>query len=298
MSETWHILGVGSIGGLFAHRLHQSGANVCLLSRSSSSNHRAISLLSSSRKTATSEQTVTFDSSNVNDRDAISHLLITAKSWAAGLALKQIRHRISDTTHVVAMMNGMQHIDDIREVVPNCNLFLASTTAGCHRAGGKWVVAGEGKTLVGHPSGDASPSWFSTWQRGIPSLDWCKNINERLVEKVAINACINPLTAIHRVQNGALLREPFQAKSALVIKEVTLILGELGYSKVASHLENTAQSVMEDTAQNTSSMLSDVLAGRRTEADSIVGWLLNQTTGHYPQLRALLSQLRSIEPSS
>ena len=28
MSETWHILGVGSIGGLFAHRLHHGGRRV------------------------------------------------------------------------------------------------------------------------------------------------------------------------------------------------------------------------------------------------------------------------------
>ena len=34
MSDTWHVLGVGSIGGLFAHRLHQGGATVRLLSRS------------------------------------------------------------------------------------------------------------------------------------------------------------------------------------------------------------------------------------------------------------------------
>ena len=298
MSDTWHILGVGSIGGLFAHRLHQAGATVCLLSRSSRSSSRTVSLLTRSEATEVSEQAITFDCSHVNDNDAISHLLITAKSWAAGSALQQIRHRISDKTHVVAMMNGMQHIDEIREVAPNCKLYLASTTAGCHRVGDKWVVAGEGKTLVGHPTDQTSPPWFNVWQDGIPSLDWCTNIYERLVEKVAINACINPLTAVHRVKNGALLSAPFQSQSALVVKEVASILDELGYPQLAVQLENTVHTVMEDTAENTSSMLSDVSAGRRTEADSIVGWLLNQTTGHYPQLRALLTHLQSIEPNS
>ena len=33
MVNHWHVLGVGAIGGLFACRLQESGANVTLLSR-------------------------------------------------------------------------------------------------------------------------------------------------------------------------------------------------------------------------------------------------------------------------
>jgi 2-dehydropantoate 2-reductase len=125
-----------------------------------------------------------------------------------------------------------------------------------------------------------------------------RDIDERLIEKVAINTCINPLTAVHRVKNGALLSEAFKAQSSLVTSEVVAILEELGHTKLASGLHNTVRAVMTDTAENTSSMLSDVLAGRRTEADSILGWLLNQSTHDQPTLRALLSQLQSIEPDS
>lgn len=293
MSETWHILGVGSIGGLFAHRLHQGGATVQLLSRSTEASSRAISL-----KTAHSTQSLTFECSNLDDSSNISNLLITSKSWAAGSALRSIRHRIGDQTTIVAMMNGMQHIDDIQEVAPECTLFLATTTAGCHRAGEQWIAAGEGKTLVGHPDAYPPPSWFGTWQKGIPSLEWCNDINERLIEKVAINACINPLTAVHGVKNGALLDETYQAESTQIIAEVADILTELGYPELAARLDQTVQTVMADTAENTSSMLSDVMVGRRTEADSIVGWLLQQSEREHPALQAMLNHLKSIEQVS
>ena len=293
MSETWHILGVGSIGGLFAHRLHQGGANVRLLSHSTEASSRAISV-----KTAHSTQSLTFDCSNLDDSSNISNLLITSKSWAAGSALRRIRHRIGDHTTIVAMMNGMQHIEDIQEVAPECTLFLATTTAGCHRAGEQWIAAGEGKTLVGHPDIRPRPSWFGTWQKGIPSLEWCNDINERLIEKVAINACINPLTAVHGVKNGALLDEPYQTESTQIIAEVADILTELGHPELAARLDQTVQTVMADTAENTSSMLSDVMAGRRTEVDSIVGWLLQQSEREHPALQAMLNHLKSIELTS
>jgi 2-dehydropantoate 2-reductase len=293
MSETWHILGVGSIGGLFAHRLHHGGATVRLLARSRTSANRTIRLT-----TPESDQSIRFNCASVADEGDISHLLITSKSWSAGLALQKVRHRINHQTTLVAMMNGMQHIADLRAVAPECPLFLASTTAGCHRDKDRWIAAGTGKTLIGHPTGSAAPTWFETWQRGVPALEWCTDIDERLIEKVAINACINPLTAVHRVKNGALLSEAFKAESNSVISEVVAILEELGHTKLASGLHSTVRAVMTDTAENTSSMLSDVLAGRRTEADSILGWLLTQSTHDRPTLRALLSQLQSIEPDS
>ena len=292
MSDTWHILGVGSIGGLFAHRLHHGGATVRLLSRSNEASSRRIAL-----KTAHSTQSLSFDCSLVDEDDDISHLLITSKSWAAGAALREIRHRIGNHTTIVAMMNGMRHIDDIQAGAPDCTLFLATTTAGCHRAGEQWIAAGDGKTLIGQQDASAAPSWFGTWQKGSPSLEWCSDINERLLEKVAINACINPLTAVHGVKNGALLREPYQAWAAQIIAEVENILTEMGYTQSASRLDQAVRTVMADTADNTSSMLSDVMAGRRTEVDSIVGWLLDRSERDHPKLQALLSQLQSIEPT-
>ena len=126
-------------------------------------------------------------------------------------------------------------------------------------------------------------------------MEWCSDINERLVEKVAINACINPLTAIHGVKNGSLLRDPYWTHTTQIISEVSDILVELGYSQIVTRLEHTVRTVIADTADNTSSMLNDVLAGRRSEVDSILGWLLNRSDRVHPELQALLSRMKSIE---
>jgi len=292
MSDRWHILGVGSIGGLFAHRLRAGGAEVRLLSRDATESHRQLTL-------ATKPDSVAhrFECESVDNTAAIEHLLITTKSWGAHDAIKRIQHRLTERTVVVAMMNGMQHVDDLKPLIPETQLFLASTTAGCHRSGDTWVPAGTGRTIIGTDTERPTPPWLSCWQLGVPNLSWRVNMTERLVEKVAINCCINPLTAVHRVKNGDLLSEIHRDQVTTVISEVSSVLDDLGYPALSMELGRRVHEVMTDTAENRSSMLNDVMAGRRTEADAIVGWLLRQTKRELPALTELATQLRALEPN-
>ena len=292
MSDRWHILGVGSIGGLFAHRLNAGGADVRLLSRDVNEPHRLLTLA-----TKPDPALHLFDCESVDDTSAIEHLLITTKSWGAHEGIKRIQHRLTEGTVVVAMMNGMQHIDDLRSLIPEIQLFLASTTAGCHRSGDTWVPAGTGRTIIGTDTERPTPPWLGCWQLGVPNLSWRVDMTERLVEKVAINCCINPLTAVHRVKNGELRSEIHRDQVTTVISEVSSVLDDLGYPALSIELGRRVHEVMNDTAENRSSMLSDVMAGRRTEADAIVGWLLRQTKRELPALTALATQLRALEPS-
>ena len=131
----------------------------------------------------------------------------------------------------------------------------------------------------------------------MPNLSWRADMTEQLVEKVAINCCINPLTAIHRVKNGELLSEIHTDQVTTVISEVSSVLDDLGYPALSIELGQRVHEVMTDTAENRSSMLNDVVAGRRTEANAIVGWLLRQTKRELPALTELATQLRALEPN-
>ena len=292
MSDRWHILGVGSIGGLFAHRLSTGGALVRLLTRDATETRRRLTL-----DAEPAPVVQVFDCNWVDDTSAIEHLLITTKSWAARDAVKGIQHRLNERTVVVAMMNGMQHVDDLKNMLSVNQLFLASTTAGCHRSGDTWVPAGTGRTLIGTDGDQPAPPWLSCWQRGVPNLLWQNNMTEQLVEKVAINCCINPLTALHRVKNGELLTRPYKDEADAVIDEVSSVLKDLGYDALSIALSHKVHEVMSDTANNRSSMLNDVLAGQRTEADAIIGWLLRKANRQLPALHALANQLKALEPN-
>lgn len=191
----------------------------------------------------------------------------------------------------------MQHVDDLKPLIPEIQLFLASTTAGCHRSGDTWVTAGTGRTIIGTDTERPAPPWLGCWQLGVPNLSWRVDMTERLVEKVAINCCINPLTAVHRVKNGELLSEIHRDQVTTVIGEVSSVLDDLGYRALSIELGRRVHEVMTDTAENRSSMLNDVMAGRRTEADAIVGWLMRQTKRELPALTDLATQLRALEPN-
>ena len=72
MSDRWHILGVGSIGGLFAHRLKAGGADVRLLSRDATESHRQLTLATKPDSAAH-----LFECESVEDIAAVSYTHLT-----------------------------------------------------------------------------------------------------------------------------------------------------------------------------------------------------------------------------
>lgn len=98
----------------------------------------------------------------------------------------------------------------------------------------------------------------------------------RLWVKLAVNAGINPVTALARVENGAVLDVGTNDLARSAARETARIARSCDVR--LSNREAVAQleAVASDTAANTSSMLQDVLAGRRTEIDAINGYVVDR----------------------
>ena len=96
--------------------------------------------------------------------------------------------------------------------------------------------------------------------------------NALLWGKLVINAAINPLTALLRVQNGELLERPAARELlAEVAKEAASIATRQGISLPYPDPVLAVEEVARNTAANYSSMLQDVMRGTVTEIEAING---------------------------
>ena len=106
------------------------------------------------------------------------------------------------------------------------------------------------------------------------------------IEKLIVNAIINPLSAIFNRKNGQLFNHPAIAYlMQLLLSEASLVARSLPElqplpninSRFSMHrLQNVVRDVAEKTGSNTSSMLQDVMAGRETEINYINGYIIGR----------------------
>ena len=90
-------------------------------------------------------------------------------------------------------------------------------------------------------------------------------------EKLAVNAAINPVTALARVENGAVVDEPLWRVARAAARETAAVARASGVELADEKAIARTRAVAESTATNRSSMLQDVDAGRSTEIEAING---------------------------
>lgn len=98
--------------------------------------------------------------------------------------------------------------------------------------------------------------------------------------KLAINAAINPVTALAQVENRAVGTEPLWSVARAAACETAAVARADGVSLSDETVVSQLTRVCESTAANRSSMLQDVVAGRPTEIDAINGTVVERAARH------------------
>ncbi|MBA1188859.1 putative 2-dehydropantoate 2-reductase [Pseudomonas entomophila] len=286
MSSTWHILGAGSLGTLWACRLARADKPVRLIVRDADrlAAYRAAGGLTLVDGTCTTRHALP---AQTPDHDEPIHRLILAcKAYDVAEAVRRLRPRLAPGAELVLLQNGLGSQQEAIAQAGQARCLFASSTEGAFREA-PWQVrfAGQGLNWLGDPLDPTVPAWFDELrQAGIPA-QWSGDILGRLWRKLAINCAINPLTVLLECRNGGLRQHADEV--AALCEALTALLERCGQSEAARGLLQAVEQVIDATAANYSSMYQDVLHGRRTEHRYLLGYACQQARHHGLQLPGL-----------
>ncbi|AZC52798.1 putative 2-dehydropantoate 2-reductase [Pseudomonas chlororaphis] len=292
MSTTWHILGAGSLGTLWATRLARAGLPVRLILRDQA---RLEAYQAAGGLTLVEQGQASFHAipgETLDNPEPITRLLVACKAYDAQQAVSQLAARLTPDTELVLLQNGLGSQDAVAAQVPQARCIYASSTEGAFRDGDWRVVfAGHGYTWLGDASHPTAPFWLDDLSAsGIPH-EWSADILTRLWRKLALNCAINPLTVLHDCRNGGLLQH--HCEVAMLCVELSELLERCGQPAAAENLQQEVERVIQATAANYSSMYQDVASRRRTEISYLLGHACDVAARHQLHLPNL-SRLRRL----
>ena len=207
-------------------------------------------------------------------------IVIPVKQYQLESVMKTIAPIIPSHTSVVLLHNGMGGIELAEKYLPNNLLLAATTTDGVYKTSAHSFV----QTAVGQFEmglAHAYDAHLSTHELKLdyvkklhPNFHWRNDIIFALYQKLAVNAVINPLTALKNCKNGDLKNFPEEVNK---IKEEVFDLYEFMNLPIDNHaLSLHIDKVIQLTKLNYSSMHQDFHHGRETEVEGILGFLLQK----------------------
>lgn len=277
----WHVLGAGSIGGLWATRLAFAGFPVTLLLKDRAAK-AAFDKTPLRLESADGIDHPAVDAVAVADyRRGIEWLLVTTKSYATLAALTQLAPRLSERTKILLLQNGIGFQQQVAESFPQCEIIAGISTDGAWRRAPFHVVfAGRGKTRFGavdRVTDDSIGALGVCLAKVRLDAAWAEDIWPLIWHKAAINCCINALTAILRCRNGELLECDWATDTIRgIVTEIGQVMAAAGLEYSFPNLYDEVIDVIEATAENFSSMYQDLARGRETEINFLNGYICDQ----------------------
>ncbi|MGM0844496.1 MAG: 2-dehydropantoate 2-reductase [Bacillota bacterium] len=265
------VIGGGAIGLLFAAYLGKKYDVTLYVKRSVQENiinSKGIILK------AGDSCTTTFTKASTEYGDMYNYdLIIVAVKQYHLQGLEEDIKKIPSRVPLLFLQNGIGHLK-LLDKLAHEHIFVGTVEHGSRKISDHEVAhKGKGKTntAVFRGSGDLLRK-LSEKSEDFP-VRFEQDYELMLLEKLAVNAVINPLTAILGIQNGRLFEiDEYEALAEAVFGEILLL-----YPRLESVLGmDDIKAIGYSTRENTSSMLADIKANRCTEIEAILGAVIEK----------------------
>ena len=271
------VVGAGAMGSLVGAHLLRAGLDVTFLERRrdmvQAMERDGLELTLPDGVQWTLQPRVRSDPSSVESADWVFLCVKAGDTEAAAAQVADLVHR---GAVLVSLQNGLGNFEAIQRACGPGSAILGTIAAGAYvEAPGRLKVAGLGPIHLGDPD-DPDSDRLVRLARLLGSAGFEvlveRDIQQVIWDKLLVNVGINALTALLGLPNGALLAIESAARLMEAAVLEALAVGRAsGLTLDAKEALARTRQVARTTAANRSSMLSDLLAGRRTEVAQING---------------------------
>ncbi|KAJ5306548.1 hypothetical protein N7508_005563 [Penicillium antarcticum] len=240
----------------------------------------------------------------------IENLIVCTKAHHTVLAMEDIAHRLTPESTICFIHNGMGVIDILNQkVFPNPEtrpnyiqgVFSHGLTRKeqfsiAHMGVGTTILSPVGHRVAHLTGPDAEKSWAPTTKylmqlltltpALVATAETPAGLIQYQLEKLAVNCCINPITALGECNNGELLYSfSYTRVMRLLLFEISAVICALpelqGVPGIedrfsAERLRRYVVSIARMTARNESSMLQDINNSRTTEIEYFNGYIVRR----------------------
>jgi 2-dehydropantoate 2-reductase len=290
------VFGAGSLGSLVGGLLARAH-DVTLVGRSPHVDAvQADGLRITGIETLRTRPAATTDGTGVEADLAV----VTVKAYDTAAAARGLA--AGDVDAVLSLQNGMGNEDVLADRV-DAPVLAGTATCGARLADpGHVEWLGRGTITVGpwRPADDAATAdrVVAAFRAADVDAEARTDVRRLLWEKLAVNAAVNPLTALARVENGALTTPPLSELARSAAVETARVARADGTALPDAAAAEAVERVARETAPNRSSMHRDVALERRTEVDAINGYVVDRaaaTDQSVPVNRTLAALVRGWE---
>ncbi len=216
-------------------------------------------------------------------------VLVLVKAWASAEAVAPLQPYLNRDTIVVTLQNGLGNASALRATLlrdgMRPHVYLGVTTQAAMRTEpGVVIHTGAGITAIGRRANPVNAS-LSAIAQALTSANLqtvaVDDIHRWVWRKLAVNAAINPLTALGSVENRAIASDPaLKAAAETIAREVVAVGKASGVKIDVAEVFAAIEDVARSTGDNRSSMLVDLESGAPTEIDAINGAVVAEARRH------------------